>query len=114
MSSTTTPKIWLVTGASQGLGLRISLAALAAGHRVLAGARNVEKARKEHPELEELGGTWLALDVTSADTQKVVENAVAAAGGIHTVVNNAGYFQTGSIEDLTCASRFRPCCELLS
>jgi len=33
-------KVWLVTGCSRGLGREIALAALAAGHRLVATARN--------------------------------------------------------------------------
>src|SRR5437588_11470609 len=35
-------QVWLITGASRGLGRALTEAALAAGHRVLATARNPE------------------------------------------------------------------------
>lgn len=91
---------WLVTGASQGLGFEISMAALKAGHKVLAGARNPEKAAETHPELEKAGGKWFKLDVTSPDTAQTVAHAVKEAGGIDVLVNNAGYFLAGNIEDV--------------
>jgi len=100
MSSIATKKIWLVTGASQGFGLCITIAALKAGHHVIACARNVEKARSDNPKVEEQGGKWLQLDVTSPDTQSIIQSA----GGIDVVVNNAGYFASGNIEDLRCAA----------
>jgi NAD(P)-dependent dehydrogenase (short-subunit alcohol dehydrogenase family) len=100
MSSTTGTKIWLVTGASQGLGLAISLAAVAAGHKVIACARNTDKAKEEHPELVERGGQWLKLDVTSKDTEQIVRDAIDKEGKIDVVVNNAGYTVIGSVEDL--------------
>lgn len=93
-------KIWLVTGASSGLGLSIALAALKVGHNVIACARNPEKAAQEHPQVESLGGKWLQLDVTSLDTQTIVEGAIEEAGGIDVVVNNAGYLLPGALEDL--------------
>ena len=62
--SDTMQKKWIITGASQGLGLALAMSALKAGHSVLAGARNPLKAAKEHPELEAAGGKWLELDVT--------------------------------------------------
>lgn len=94
-------KKWIITGASQGLGLALAMSALKAGHSVLAGARDPLKAANEHPELEAAGGKWLELDVTSAETHTKVEQAIAAAGGIDVVVNNAGFFLPGAIEDIT-------------
>jgi len=73
------------------------MAALQAGHHVIACARNVEKARTDNPKVEELGGKWLQLDVTSPDTQSIVQKAAEA---VDTVVNNAGFFAAGNIEDL--------------
>jgi NAD(P)-dependent dehydrogenase (short-subunit alcohol dehydrogenase family) len=100
MSSTSSSNIWLVTGASQGLGLAISLAALAAGHRVIACARNPGKAAEEHPEVMEQGGQWLELDVTSENTEEIVRGAIHREGRIDVVVNNAGYTIVGGVEDL--------------
>ena len=94
-------KVWLVTGASSGLGLAISVSALGAGHKVLACARTPEKAAKDHPEVESLGGKWLRLDVTSADVQQIVQTAVEEEGRIDVLVNNAGYAAIGSLEDST-------------
>jgi len=101
MVSQATSKKWLITGASQGLGLTMALSALKCGHKVLAGARHPEKAATDHPEIEAAGGKWFKLDVSSPDTQHVISQAIGAFGGIDVVVNNAGYFQVGTIEDLT-------------
>ncbi|PYH94022.1 short-chain dehydrogenase/reductase SDR [Aspergillus ellipticus CBS 707.79] len=96
------PKTWLVTGASSGLGTAIAEVVLRAGHKVIATARNPTKAAQENPQIEELGGQWLQLDVTSTDTAKTVEDAIRQAGGsIDVVVNNAGYSLLGSIEDMS-------------
>lgn len=76
MSPLQSPHTWLITGASQGLGLAIAMSALKVGHKVIAGARNTRKAAEEHPELELLGGRWLELDVNAVDVPKTVENAV--------------------------------------
>ena len=67
---------------------------------MLLGERDVVAAAKEYPEVEELGGTWLQLDVTSPDAELVVARTIKEAGGrLDVVVNNAGIFQVTSVED---------------
>lgn len=90
---------WLVTGASSGQGTEITLAALRAGHFVIGTARNVATAKEAYPDIERLGGVWLALDVTHTDAQAVVERAVKEHN-INVIVNNAGYGLRGVLEDL--------------
>ncbi|OQD90746.1 hypothetical protein PENANT_c001G09105 [Penicillium antarcticum] len=95
-------KIWLITGASSGLGAAIAEAALQAGHLVIATARNPTKAAEANPQISKLGGIWIELDVTSSNTSQLVEYAINEAGGvIDVVVNNAGYSLLGSIEDMS-------------
>lgn len=98
----TTKQTWLVTGCSSGLGLNIALSALRAGHTVIATARDISKAAKEHPVIENLGGKWLELDVRWEDTEQIVRRAIdeLAGGTIDVVVNNAGYTVVSSIEDV--------------
>ncbi|GIJ86874.1 putative PKS/NRPS-like protein biosynthetic cluster [Aspergillus pseudoviridinutans] len=93
-------KVWLITGASSGLGAALSIDVLKAGHSVVALARNPDKARKSYPEVEELGGNWAQVDVTDANTTKVFESLIKQHGGVDVVVNNAGYSILGSIEDM--------------
>lgn len=95
-------KTWLITGASSGLGAAFAEVVLRAGHKVIATARNPAKAAQEYPQIAELGGTWLELDVTARDTATRVEDAIRAAGGtIDVVVNNAGFSMLGCIEDMS-------------
>lgn len=96
------PKVWLITGASQGLGLSLALAALRRGHKVLATARQPDKARTQHPDVESLGGIWVELDVSRPDTQSRVDAAIREHGGgrIDVVVNNAGYDLVCTVEDM--------------
>lgn len=96
-------KTWLITGASSGLGAALAEAVLRAGHKVIATARNRSKAAEANPQIAELGGSWIELDVTNPNTPKIVEDAVkdVAGGVIDVVVNNAGYSLLGSIEDMS-------------
>lgn len=100
--SLTTKQTWLVTGCSSGLGLNIALSALRAGHTVIATARDTNKAARDHPVVENLGGKWLELDVRWEDTEQIVRRAIdeLAGGTIDVVVNNAGYTVVSSIEDV--------------
>ncbi|WP_432519058.1 SDR family NAD(P)-dependent oxidoreductase [Kineococcus sp. SYSU DK006] len=107
-------KVFLITGASRGLGRAIAEAAAAAGHRVLATARRPQDlddlvaAYSGAPDSSGDGspdaprGRVLAaaLDVTdAAAAQRAVAAAVEAFGRLDVLVNNAGYANLGSIED---------------
>jgi NAD(P)-dependent dehydrogenase (short-subunit alcohol dehydrogenase family) len=99
-------KVFLVTGSSRGLGLRITEAALAAGHRVVATARRPllpEELTRRHGDRVRS----VALDVTDpAAAETAVRAAVEAFGRLDVVVNNAGYADLASVEDVT-AEDFR-------
>ena len=98
-------KVWLVTGASGGLGLATVKELLAAGYPVAATTRDVEKLRAA------VGGNYgaaqflpLAMQVTDeADVQRGIEAVRAHFGRLDVVVNNAGYILVGAIEELTDA-----------
>ncbi|KAK4965188.1 hypothetical protein LTR66_008752 [Elasticomyces elasticus] len=93
--------VWLITGASSGLGLSIALSALRVGGRVLATARNPAKAAQDHPEVEQRGGKWIALDVAKSDCKAVVQRVVESEGRVDVVVNSAGYSLLGAVEDMS-------------
>ncbi|WP_412023678.1 SDR family NAD(P)-dependent oxidoreductase [Burkholderia cepacia] len=93
-------KVWLLTGAARGLGRAISEAVLAAGDRLVAGARDTSRLA----DLAERYGDRLlpiALDVTD---EAAAAQAVAAArerfGRIDVLVNNAGYGHTAPFEQM--------------
>jgi NAD(P)-dependent dehydrogenase (short-subunit alcohol dehydrogenase family) len=96
----TSKKVWLITGASRGLGVDIAKAALSAGHAVVATGRNaqsVSAALGSHDDL-----LVIALDVTHPeDAQAAVAKAVATFGRIDVLVNNAGNFFAGYFEELS-------------
>ena len=99
-AATTTKDVWLVTGAARGLGVDIARAALAAGHAVVATARdaaNVTAALGEHDDL-----LAVALDVTDpAAAEAAVAAAVARFGHLDVLVNNAGSFTAGFFEEMS-------------
>lgn len=94
-------KVFLVTGSSRGLGREIVTAAVAAGHRVLATARDP----KALDDLVAAHGDRIRaarLDVTDPEqAQRVVAEAVEAFGRLDVVVNNAGQGDRASLEDTT-------------
>jgi len=93
-------KVWFITGAGRGLGADIARAALAAGHGVVATARNAETITAALGKDDNLlAGT---LDVTDrAAAPKAVRAAVDRFGRIDVLVNNAGSFNAGFFEEIS-------------
>jgi NAD(P)-dependent dehydrogenase (short-subunit alcohol dehydrogenase family) len=94
-------EVWFVTGSSRGLGRRLVEAALERGDRVLATARRPEV-------LDDLVATrgdrlrTIAHDVTvPAQASAAVAAALDAFGRLDVVVNNAGYADLASVEDMS-------------
>jgi NAD(P)-dependent dehydrogenase (short-subunit alcohol dehydrogenase family) len=96
-------KVWLITGSSRGLGLALAQAVLASGHRLVATARNP----RDLADLESSYGDQVrvvALDVTDAAAARAcVASATSAFGRLDVLVNNAGYANVSSIEDMADA-----------
>ena len=99
-------QVFFLTGSSRGLGRKIAEAVLAAGHQLVATARQPGSLS----DLAERYGDRIlpvALDVTDpAAAAAAVAEGVDAFGRIDVVVNNAGYANLASIEDIT-AEDFR-------
>src|SRR5690348_13222269 len=97
------PQVFFLTGSSRGLGRQIAEAALAAGHQLVATARRPETLADL---ASRYGGRILpvGLDVTDADAAEAAVRAGAEAfGRIDALVNNAGYADLASVEDMTLA-----------
>ncbi|SJN52634.1 short-chain dehydrogenase/reductase SDR [Sphingobacterium faecium PCAi_F2.5] len=96
-----TKKVWLVTGASKGLGLSLVKKLLKEGFRVIATSRN------KHTLIQELGDVsdlFLPIEVNLSDNEDVknsIATSIAHFGKLDVIVNNAGFGQIGTLEELT-------------
>jgi NAD(P)-dependent dehydrogenase (short-subunit alcohol dehydrogenase family) len=99
--------VWFVTGASKGLGLVLAQQLLRSGYRVAATSRALAELTRE------LGGASdrllpLAMEVTDeASVGEAVRATLAHFGSLDVVVNNAGYGQFGTVEEVSDAEARR-------
>jgi NAD(P)-dependent dehydrogenase (short-subunit alcohol dehydrogenase family) len=94
-------KVWLITGSGNGLGRDIAEAALAAGDRVVAGARRPEELV---PLVAQFGEQIkpVALEVRDeAAAKHAVQLAIDTFGRLDVLVNNAGYGQIAPFEQMS-------------
>ena len=98
--TTATPRVWLITGCSGGIGHALAGAVLARGQRVVATARDparLDDLVAAHPDT----CRTLALDVTdSAQVKTAIPQAAEFFGRLDVIVNNAGYGLVGAFEEL--------------
>lgn len=95
------PQIWFITGSARGIGRALAEAALAAGHKVVATARNPEALAHL---VERYGERVRAvrLDVTDESAARsAIQLTLDAFGRLDVLVNNAGYGNLAAIEDTT-------------
>jgi NADP-dependent 3-hydroxy acid dehydrogenase YdfG len=82
-------RVFLITGASSGIGEATARQAAAAGYRVVLAARSTEKLELL---AEELGGLAVTCDVTEwADQEAMVERTLAEHGRLDVAFANAGF-----------------------
>lgn len=94
----------LVTGANSGIGLVTCLELAAAGWDVVGTARTQERADLLHAAAaaRDLTVRTVLLDVDDADSCAAgVAEAQELTGGLHALVNNAGFARSGAVEDVT-------------
>jgi NAD(P)-dependent dehydrogenase (short-subunit alcohol dehydrogenase family) len=93
-------RVWLITGASRGLGRQWAIAALERGERVAATTRNLVSLADLHQTYGEAVYP-IRLDVTDRAACFAAVHAVRERfGRLDVVVNNAGYGQYGFVEEL--------------
>jgi len=91
----------LITGTSSGIGLATALECAAAGHRVVATLRNLDK-RKTLEKAANARGVKLdieQLDVTQESAGAKVRELVLKYGPFYALVNNAGIAVAGAFEE---------------
>ncbi|MFA6152969.1 MAG: SDR family NAD(P)-dependent oxidoreductase [Chitinophagaceae bacterium] len=95
-----TKKVWFITGASKGLGLTLVKRLLNEGYKVAATSRTIESLEKEVG----TSATFLPLEVNVTEEKSVsdaISKTLETFGTIDVVVNNAGYGQLGTLEELS-------------
>ncbi len=97
-------KVALVTGSSSGIGFETALALAREGYHTYATMRDVKKGNKilDIAKKDNLKISVIELDVNNEGTiKKAVEYIINEKKRIDVLVNNAGYFLVGCLEDLT-------------
>src|SRR5262249_33635010 len=83
------PKVFLITGASSGIGEATARQAAAAGYKVVLAARSADRLEALAAELD---GLAITCDVTEwADQEAMVERALSAFGRLDVAFANAGF-----------------------
>lgn len=96
-----TKKVWFVTGASKGLGLALVKKLLAEGYTVAATSRNSAALVKA---VGQQSSAFLPLEVDLVNEESIrqaLSQTIQTFGTIDVVVNNAGYGQLGTLEEVT-------------
>ena len=83
----------LVSGANRGIGKAIAEGLVGKGYEVLVGSRDLSAGETA---AKAMGATALQLDVTDPGS---IARAVALAGPVDVLVNNAGVLNTGAVLD---------------
>ena len=97
-------QVMVITGASSGIGLATAQMAAQKGVKLVLAARSSAALQQIATEINEKGGTAIAVtcDVTDRkQIEQVAEQAVAKFGRIDTWVNNAGVSVYGRLDEVT-------------
>jgi NAD(P)-dependent dehydrogenase (short-subunit alcohol dehydrogenase family) len=100
-------KVAVITGANQGIGKGIARACSAEGAKLALCARNAARLEQTARELEAAGAEVLARTVDVTDERGVegfFDAVIQRFGRVNILVNNAGAFDGGRIDELTLES----------
>lgn len=92
------PQVWLVTGATSGIGAAIVDYALSQGDKVIASGRNAQN-RLGHLQSENSAILELDISADSTEISKQVNSAWNTFGHIDILINNAGMSAMKSAEE---------------
>ena len=101
-----TDKVVCITGASAGIGAAAARRFAAEGAKVVLSARGAERLEAVVAEIRAAGGEAHGVvgDVgVDADAERLLDEAVAAFGGLDVLVNNAGLHHRGPVRDRSAA-----------
>ena len=94
----------IVTGASSGIGVGIATELAAVGARVVAVGRNVARLEGLATTIRGAGGEIAVVEAdisTQSGIEAIINGAVAAFGGIDSIVHSAGIFYPKSFDETT-------------
>ncbi|WP_431022955.1 SDR family NAD(P)-dependent oxidoreductase (plasmid) [Erwinia rhapontici] len=103
MTSNTSGKVVVITGASSGIGEATARLLSAAGAYVVLGARRLDKLTALAKEITDAGGRVevVQTDVTNRqDVKALVEKAVEVFGRVDVLINNAGIMPNSRLDQL--------------
>ena len=97
-------KVAIVTGSGRGIGQQVALRLARDGAAVVVNDLDDAPAKETIALIEKIGGRAVACngDVTARDFgERIVDVAVTQLGGLHVIVNNAGYTWDNVIQKMT-------------
>src|SRR5215471_7715711 len=97
-------KVAIVTGSGRGIGREVALRLARDGAAVVVNDLDEGPAKETIAAIEQLGGRAVACngDVTAKDFgDRIVDVAVKRLGGLHVIVNNAGYTWDNVIQKMS-------------
>lgn len=96
-------KVVVITGASSGIGLGFAQVLGKSGAKLALAARSLDKLEQIRSEIVGLGGQAVCVqtDVSiESDCKRLVDETVAAYGGIDILINNAGISMRAAFADI--------------
>jgi 3-oxoacyl-[acyl-carrier protein] reductase len=97
-------KVAIVTGSGRGIGQQVAVRLARDGAAVVVNDLDEAPSKETIALIEQLGGRAVACngDVTARDFgERIVDTAVTRLGGLHVVVNNAGYTWDNVVQKMT-------------